>query len=82
MKVGGKVFVVTGGGSGIGRQLVLALLARGARVAAVDLRPEGLASLGAEAGAGDRLSTHVADVTDRARVGKLPHEVIADHGEV
>lgn len=82
MKVGGKVFVVTGGGSGIGWQLVLALLARGARVAAVDLRPEGLASLGTEAGAGDRLSTHMADVTDRARVGKLPDEVIADHGEV
>jgi short-subunit dehydrogenase len=81
MKIKDKVFVVTGGGSGIGRALVLALLARGARVAAVDLRPEGLANF-TSAVAGEWLSTHVADVSDRKRVHELPEEVIAEHGQV
>lgn len=42
MRCSGKVFVVTGGGAGIGRAVVLDLLTRGARVAAVDLNPEAL----------------------------------------
>jgi 3-oxoacyl-ACP reductase-like protein len=37
MNVEGKVFVVTGGGNGIARELVLQLLKKGARVAAVDI---------------------------------------------
>ena len=36
MQVAGNVFVVTGGGNAIGREVELGLLARGARVAAVD----------------------------------------------
>ena len=82
MKLTGKVVVVTGGGSGIGRELVLALLARGAQVAAVDLRQEGLIETQAMADAGDRLSVHVADVTDRVFITELPNSVIAHHGLV
>ena len=43
MRVGGRTWVVTGGGNGMGRELVLELLRRGARVAAVDLSAESLA---------------------------------------
>lgn len=83
MKLKNKVIVVTGGGSGIGRQLVLALLKRGARVAVVDLRPEGMEETRAAAGAdADRLSLHAANITDRERVEALPDEVIAHHGAV
>ena len=84
MQLSDKVFVVTGGGNGIGREVVLGLLARGARVAAVDLSREGLDGTvaGAVATQEDRLSTHVLDITDRAAVDALPDDVRAAHGQV
>ena len=83
MDVSSKVFVVTGGGNGIGREVVLGLLARGARVAAVDVRQSGLAETAALAGArSTRLSTHVVDITDRTAVEKLPGDVAAVHRQV
>lgn len=82
MKVHGKVWVVTGAGSGMGRELALALLARGAQVAAVDRAPAGLAALATDAGAGERLSTHVVDITDADAVRALPQAVLAAHGAV
>jgi short-subunit dehydrogenase len=79
-----KVFVVTGGGNGIGRQVVLALLSHGARVAAVDLSREGLDETAELAGASaaDLLSTHALDLTDRAAVEGLPDAVREAHGRV
>jgi len=83
MKVDSKVWVVTGGGSGMGRELVLQLLRRGARVAAVDRNAAGLADTAEAAGAvRARLSTHVVDITDRTAVHQLPAEVEAVHGAV
>ncbi len=82
MKVAGKVWVVTGAGSGMGRELVVQLLARGARVAAVDLRPEGLSGTAELAVGHDRLSTHVLDITEREAVVALPDAVVDAHGSV
>ncbi|WP_298816759.1 SDR family NAD(P)-dependent oxidoreductase [Chloroflexus sp.] len=83
MRAQNKVIVVTGGGSGIGRALVLHLLRKGARVAAVDLNSTALAETAQLAGAGSsRLSTHVVNVADRAAVAALPAQVIAAHGVV
>lgn len=82
MKVDGKVIVVTGGGNGIGREVVLDLLRRGARVAAVDLRSDGLEETASLADAGDRLSTHAVDVSDLAAVEAMATEVLAVHGQV
>lgn len=75
MKVAGKVIVVTGGGNGIGRQVALECVRRGARVAAVDISQEGLESTTALAAAGDRVATFTVDLTDRAAVDALPQQV-------
>lgn len=62
--IAGRIALVTGAGSGLGRQLALTLAAEGAAVAAVDLAPEPLAAL-AEALPGRFVAWAVADVTDR-----------------
>ncbi|MCW5875421.1 MAG: SDR family oxidoreductase [Anaerolineales bacterium] len=83
MKVQDKVIVVTGAGAGIGRALTLGLLARGARVAAADINEAGLRETQALAGeAAERVSTHVLDLSDRAKVAALPAQVIAAQGAV
>jgi NAD(P)-dependent dehydrogenase (short-subunit alcohol dehydrogenase family) len=83
MDIQGKVFVVTGGGNGIGREVVLGLLGRGARVAAVDLSADGLAGTVSLAGPnGDRLTTHQVNVTDAEAVNALPQAVVDAHGSV
>ncbi|GGV19179.1 hypothetical protein GCM10010182_46080 [Actinomadura cremea] len=46
----GKSIMLTGAGAGIGRAVVRRYVAEGARVVAVDLDGEGLASLAAESG--------------------------------
>jgi len=75
--------VVTGGGNGIGRELVFELLRRNARVAALDISETGLAETSSLAGAAaERLSTHVVDITDRQLVDALPEAVRATHGQV
>ena len=83
MKVNGKVIVVTGGGSGIGRELVLALLKEGARVAAVDISEKNLVETVEAAGSLPvKLSTHVVNIADKTVVDALPGQIIAAHGTV
>lgn len=82
MKLEGKVIAVTGGGNGIGRELVLQSLRRGAEVAAIDIRGQSLDEVAELAGAGGRLATIVGDVTDRAAVASLPAKVIESFGVV
>ncbi|CAN5323159.1 SDR family oxidoreductase [soil metagenome] len=82
MDVASKVFVVTGGGNGIGREVVLGLLQRGAHVAAVDLSEAGLAETAKLAGSPATLTIHPLNVTDRAAVLALPAAVIDKHGQV
>ena len=83
MDIANKVFVVTGGGSGIGREVVLGLLGRAARVAAVDLSAKGLAETQSLAGRNaDRLTIHELNVTDAAGVAALPQAVLDAHGAI
>jgi len=79
MKVQGKTVVVTGAGSGMGRQLVLDLVSRGAKVAAVDMREETLEET--KSLAKGEVATFVVDITDAAAVAALPSQVAAALGE-
>jgi len=78
----GKVAVVTGAASGIGRALAGSLARRGCRLALVDIQEEGLRETVEGLPADAVASRRVADVSDPAAVAELPAWVLADHGGV
>jgi NAD(P)-dependent dehydrogenase (short-subunit alcohol dehydrogenase family) len=79
----GKVAVVTGAGSGIGRQLALGLARRGARVAACDANEAGLAeTAGLLKDQGAEPHTAQLDVSDRQAVLDYAAAVAAHFGVV
>jgi len=81
MKVKDKVIVVTGAGSGMGRELTLQLLSKGARVAMADINEAGMQETMRLAGdKASGLSAAVLDITDREKVNAFPEQVIAAHG--
>jgi len=83
MKLRGRVAVVTGAASGIGRGIAAALARRGCDLAVVDIDGGGLAATAAQAEAlGVRTSRHVVDVADRVAVAALPAALRAAHGRV
>jgi NAD(P)-dependent dehydrogenase (short-subunit alcohol dehydrogenase family) len=76
----GAVVAVTGAGSGIGRALAHALVARGAHVALSDVNEEGLAETVAALGGGTKVTSHRGDVRSRAAVEGYAAHVKAQHG--
>jgi NAD(P)-dependent dehydrogenase (short-subunit alcohol dehydrogenase family) len=80
----GKLAVVTGGGSGMGQELVVQLAAAGASVATCDLHEDTLAETAdlaaAAATGGAKVTTHSCDVSDESQVDRFRDEVTAQHG--
>ena len=76
----GKIAVVTGGGAGMGRELVRQLVAAGCNVAMCDVSATAMAETRRLCEAerlpqGLRITTHVADMSEEAQVGRFRDEV-------
>jgi len=79
----GKVVIVTGGGSGIGRCTAHELAALGAAVAIVGRKPEKLDVVRAEiAAAGGVCSTHSCDIREEEAVRATVTAVLERHGRI
>jgi NAD(P)-dependent dehydrogenase (short-subunit alcohol dehydrogenase family) len=79
----GKLAVVTGGGSGMGRELVRQLAAEGCSVAACDWHADAVAETAvtaqAAAGPGVRVTSHACDVSDEAQVLRFRDGLLEQH---
>lgn len=81
MQVNNKVIAVTGAGNGMGRELSLLLLAKGARVAGVDINLDNLGETQKLAGEkGKNFSLHQLNISDKESVFALPDEITRVHG--
>jgi NAD(P)-dependent dehydrogenase (short-subunit alcohol dehydrogenase family) len=76
----GRLVVLSGASSGIGRDAVRAFVRDGARVVGLARDGERLAALGAELGSGGRFDPLVADVTDAASMTAAARHVLDRHG--
>ena len=76
----GKVAVVTGGASGIGRAIVKELLASGAKVVVADVEQKALDNLLAEFDGAGEIMGVVTDVSDGDSVAALADKVYGEHG--
>jgi NAD(P)-dependent dehydrogenase (short-subunit alcohol dehydrogenase family) len=78
----GRVILVTGGGSGIGRSMAERFLALGAEVALAGRSRERLESAAGELDDRDRVSIHAVDVRNAAGVDQAVAAVLARHGSL
>jgi citronellol/citronellal dehydrogenase len=76
----GRVALVTGAGSGIGRCTAHELAALGARVALLGRKPEKLDAVAAEIGAAAR--TYSCDIREEDAVRGTVERVLAEHGRI
>jgi NAD(P)-dependent dehydrogenase (short-subunit alcohol dehydrogenase family) len=79
----GRLAVVTGGGTGMGRELVIQLAAVGSSVATCDVNVDNLEETARraekDASADVRITTHAANVSDEAQMMRFREEVVAQH---
>jgi NAD(P)-dependent dehydrogenase (short-subunit alcohol dehydrogenase family) len=81
----GRLAVVTGGGSGMGRELVRQLVAEGCNVAMCDVSAQTMAETRQlcdqdRPPQGTRITAQVADVSDEAQILRLRDAVAREHG--
>ena len=83
MKVRNKVIVVTGAGNGMGREISLLLLSKGATVAGVDINESALLETAKLAGdKNNKFSMHVVNIAIREAVLEAAENILKKHGVV
>jgi len=79
----GRLAVITGGGTGMGRELARQLAGEGCHVAICDLSEENMAATLAlcaqQTPEGTRVTSHLADVSDERQVLAFRDSVVRDH---
>src|SRR5258708_34253633 len=83
MKLRDKGVLITGGGSGLGREMGLTFAREGAKVGVNDIRPESAQNVVTEIErAGGKARPFVADVSSSAAVAKMFAEFISAFGTI
>ncbi|CAL5061159.1 unnamed protein product [Urochloa decumbens] len=81
-RLAGKVAVITGGASGIGRATAAEFVRNGARVVLADVQDDLGRALAADLGGGDTASYTRCDVTDESQVAAAVDLAVARHGRL
>ena len=84
MKLKDKVVLITGGGSGLGREMGLTFAREGAKVGVNDIRPESAQNVATEIerAGGKGAKPFVADVSSSAAVKKMFADFLAAYGTI
>src|SRR5436309_2721781 len=77
-----RVALVTGAAQGIGQAIALRFLRDGLAVVATDVKADGLAELGRQEGAGERVHTIEQDVTDDEAPRRAVREAVERFGRL
>ena len=79
----GKLAVVTGGGTGMGRELVIQLATEGCSIAMCDVNADNMGETAMRAAAvapeGTKITTHLCDVANEDEVNRFRDEVLEKH---
>lgn len=78
----GKVAIITGGGSGIGRATAQLFATEGAQVVVLDIDSDSAAQTLASLNGSYPGSSHILDATDAPQVGSVIESVVSDYGRI
>jgi short-subunit dehydrogenase len=83
MKIAGSTVLITGAGNGMGRQLAIGLIQKGAKVAALDINQAALDETKKLANATDsNYRSYLVDITDSNKVATLPQSIANEFSTV
>jgi short-subunit dehydrogenase len=83
MEISNKIIVITGAGNGIGREIALLALRRGATVAGLDISEAGLKETAELAnGSAERFSPFVCDIADRVKVLAVADKIMGKYKKI
>ncbi|CAG5079866.1 SDR family NAD(P)-dependent oxidoreductase [Parvicella tangerina] len=81
MKIANKTFIVTGGGSGMGRELTLQLVQKGAHVIIIDLHEDDMNETANMAGQ-NSVSSYRIDISDKTAIDQFVQDVGTKHPNI